>query len=794
MILKNYRTIYVIEGLFLIAILLIAGILLYSGPISVKKISAFHSNLLLKITKLNKDISLVKSGVVKSIYYGALKPSPSQKTHFKKALNNLGLNLKKTDKQYKELDGFIKKNSALLKNNREIIIYFNKSYFQWKNISKPNIRIFIKYPEYVSSKISHKLFLKHTLKLHALPTTNIIKDTKSDFKRVINIAIYLFIAAALIIIFFLILFFYFFNKFQKILLKNEQKFESMFNDQQSIGFVLDIESGSIINANNAAVNFYGYSRGELLNMNISRINVFTPVEEQKKYRRIAAEKRGNYAIFKHRLKNGDVKTVESRISKFLTDDKPYLLVIINDITQEKALEEELNVSHFYDPLTKLPNKNLFIISGNQYLSGRGYKEKGLAASLAIIDFYKLAYFNNTYGYDTGDKLLQSFSKRLNEVMREGDIIARTGEDEFGILFVDLQNKEDILQIINRMKEEFKNPLHIEERPASEPAIENRGIEVAGAKKAVSEPFNVSFTMGVSIFPDDGKNVEDLLKSASIALLSAKEQGEGEYEFFKEPMNVQASEFLRMKNNIINAFKNKEFLIYYQPYFGIKTGKIEGMEALARWNNKDTGIIPPVKFIPLLEKMGFIRRFEEFLIDNICRNLKERKERGFNIVPVSMNISPGSFKKEGLIEMIVSALDRYEIALSLLTIEITEGLFIKNLDYAVKILNIFKEKGVKISLDDFGTGYSSLSYIKNIPADFIKIDISFIRGMIENSKDSAIVNTVVVLASKLGMKTISEGVETEEQLKILESFGCDIVQGYLFSKPVPENEILEFLKV
>ena len=249
----------------------------------------------------------------------------------------------------------------------------------------------------------------------------------------------------------------------------------------------------------------------------------------------------------------------------------------------------------------------------------------------------------------------------------------------------------------------------------------------------------------------------------------------------------------MKNSIINAFKNREFLIHYQPYFDIKTGKIKGMEALARWNSHDIGLIPPVKFIPLLEKTGLIRQFEEFLIDKICKNLNEWKEKGFNIVPVSMNVSPVSFRKEGLIGMVVSALDKYGIGLSMLNIEITEGLLIQNFNYALKILNAFKEKGIKISLDDFGTGYSSLSYIKNIPADFIKIDISFIRGMMENPKDLAIVNTVVVLASKLGMKTIGEGVETEEQLEILKSFGCDMVQGYLFSKPVPEDEILRFLK-
>lgn len=464
--------------------------------------------------------------------------------------------------------------------------------------------------------------------------------------------------------------------------------------------------------------------------------------------------------------------------------------IAKDITQEKTLGEELRYISLHDPLTNLPNRSFFISRIDGYL-GRG-EYKGLNASLAVIDFYKLSYINNTYGYSVGDKLLQSFSKRLNKVMRDGDIAARVGDDKFGILFTDLQNKEDILRIIDRIKEEFKNPLYIEDESAPKLEAEDY-YSITNIKEAIPESFNISFTMGVSIFPDDGKNAGDLLKSADIALSSAKEQGEGEYEFFTASMNTMASEFLLMKNSVINAFKNREFLIHYQPYFDIKTGKICGMEALARWNNKDAGFIPPVKFIPLLEKTGLIRRFEEFLIDKICGNLKEWKEKGLNIAPVSMNISPASFRKEGLIGMVVSALDKYGINLSMLNIEITEGLFIQNFDYALKILNAFKEKGIKISLDDFGTGYSSLSYIKNIPADFIKIDISFIRGMMENPKDLAIVNTVVVLASKLGMKTIAEGVETEEQLEILNSFGCDMVQGYLFSKPVPEDELLRFLR-
>ena len=914
MIFKN-NAIYLIEGLFLIIAVLIVAILFFTGPIPVKNITAFNSNLLLKTTELNKDIRHVKRGADKVIYYGALKPSPSQKIHFKQALNSLEQSLKRTDKQYKELDGFIKENSAFLKNNRLIISYFNKSYFKWKNISRPILKIIVKHPKYISSRISYKLFLKHALYLSHLPTANIIKDTKLYSGRFINIAIYTTIAGVIIILLLGILFFRYFNKnkFREMetLLKNEQRFKSFFYNLPLPSFIVDIESGRFMDANDAAAQFYGYSRDELLNMSVAEINVSNTPQELKIFRRTTAAKGGGTTTFKHKLKNGEIKIVQPHMAIITLNNKQCLLTIIlditekvanekwmhilymaienspdwmivtdnlgnityankgvedisgykkdeligkkpsifkpelldpefyktfwntinagevfkgilinrkktgelftlsttvvpvkkdfkvinfvaiaKDITQEKTLGEELRYISLHDPLTKLPNRSFFISVIDGYL-GRG-EYKGLNASLAVIDFYKLSYINNTYGYSVGDKLLQSFSKRLNKVMRDGDIAARVGDDKFGILFADLQNKEDILRIIDRIKEEFKNPLYIEEESAPKLEAEDY-YGITNIKEVIPESFNISFTMGISIFPDDGKNAGDLLKSADIALLSAKEQGEGECEFFKASMNTMASEFLLMKNSIINAFKNREFLIHYQPYFDIKTGKIKGMEALARWNSHDTGLIPPVKFIPLLEKTGLIRQFEEFLIDKICKNLNEWKEKGFNIVPVSMNVSPVSFRKEGLIGMVVSALDKYGIGLSMLNIEITEGLFIQNFNYALKILNAFKEKGIKISLDDFGTGYSSLSYIKNIPADFIKIDISFIRGMMENPKDLAIVNTVVVLASKLGMKTIGEGVETEEQLEILKSFGCDMVQGYLFSKPVPEDEILRFLK-
>ncbi len=729
---------------------------------------------------------------------------------------------------------------------------------------------------------------------------------------IFNISIYIPAAGAIITSFIGILFLYYMNRFRNLFLVAGQEFEFFFRNLPLPSFIVDIESGRFIDANANAIKFYGYPKDELLNMDISRINISNSPQELRIFRRAMTGKGGGIAIFKHKIKHGEIKIVQSHIAVITLNGKQSLLVIIlditekvanekwmnilytgienspdwimvtdslgnieyvnkgvenisgynkeeligknprifksgllgaefyktlwdtintgetlkgvlidrrkngelftldatlvpikgkedfnvinfvsiaKDVTQEKTLEEKVKYISFYDPLTKLANKNLFTSTINTYLGRREYKEEGFNASVVIVDVYKLSYFNSTYGYDAGDKLLQSFSERLSKVMRSGDMVSRVGGDEFGIFFTELKGKEAILPILERIKEEFKKPLNMDEIGPLDDSPNN--MSFFGEAKPRS--FNPSFTIGISIFPDDGKNADDLLKSADIALSNAKAQGEGEYKFFKKSMNVKASEFLVMKHNIVNALKDEEFLICYQPYFDIKTGRMKGMEALARWNSKNIGMIPPAKFIHILEEMKLIQQFEEFMIDKVCKNLKEWEEKGLSVAPVSMNISPVSFGKEGLIDMTFSASDRYKISPSMINIEITEGLFIQNLRYAVKILNIFKEKGIKILLDDFGAGYSSLSYIKNIPADFIKIDISFIKGMVKSPKDLAIVSTIVVFASKLGMKTIGEGVETKEQLEILESLGCDMAQGYLFSKPVPENELFQFLK-
>ncbi len=476
------------------------------------------------------------------------------------------------------------------------------------------------------------------------------------------------------------------------------------------------------------------------------------------------------------------------------------------------LEKEINFISFYDALTKLPNRNFFIESVNNFLE----RIEGRPAAIILLDFYKLSYINNTFGYGAGDELLVKTAEVLKDAFIPTDIISRIGGDEFAVFISNLSDKDSAVQFIDKIKQCFKDEITI------------------GTHK-----FNISYNIGVSIYPDDGITANDLLKSADIALSNAKTQGENDYEFFISSMNIKASEFLMMKKHLTDAFINKEFVVYYQPYFKVdklyklnRLNKandysaidinniallnpvIQGMEALMRWNSPDLGLVSPVKFIPLLEEMGLIRQLEEFLIEAVCSDLQNWKKMNLNLVPVSINISPVSFDYEvkwycnpellnnsahifeggklSLADTIFQAVNRHGLEYSLINIEVTEGLFIHHFDCALKILNTFKEKGMKIYIDDFGTGYSSLSYIKNIPADVIKIDISFIKSMMENQKVFAIVNTIVELSARLGMETISEGVETVEQLVKLQSLGANMVQGYLFSKPVSETEIRKML--
>jgi diguanylate cyclase (GGDEF)-like protein len=399
----------------------------------------------------------------------------------------------------------------------------------------------------------------------------------------------------------------------------------------------------------------------------------------------------------------------------------------------------------------------------------------------LADIYRFTYINDVYGFDIGDELLKAVGVRLRDIFRPTDIIGRVSSDTFGIILTDLKDKEDVIILLDRLKEAFEQPFNI-----------NGNI------------ISVAMQMGIAIFPDNGKSAKEVYKSADISLAKAKKGTEWSYVFFSADLNSKASQFLLYKTHLEKAFEKEEFVIYYQPYFDIKTFCIAGFEALTRWKSEELGFVPPMHFIPILEESGLISKLETWLINQACKDLEYLygiklsssvpMNRG-RLVPVSINISPISFKNEDVYEKVVNITSRYKKTdlSSCINIEITESLFLENFDKALSILEKLRSSGFKISIDDFGTGYSSFSYLKDLPIDYLKIDISFVRHILDDKKSKSITKAIIELAHNLEMKTIAEGVETKEQFEVLKSLGCDIVQGFWLARPMPIDELLDFVE-
>ncbi|HEK25776.1 MAG TPA: bifunctional diguanylate cyclase/phosphodiesterase, partial [Hydrogenobaculum sp.] len=391
----------------------------------------------------------------------------------------------------------------------------------------------------------------------------------------------------------------------------------------------------------------------------------------------------------------------------------------------------------------------------------------------LADIYRFTYINDVYGFDIGDELLKAVGRRLKDIFRPTDIIGRVASDTFGIILTDLKDKEDIIIILDRLREAFEQPFNI-----------NGNV------------ISVAMQIGIAIFPDNGTSAKEVYKNADISLAKAKKGIEWNYVFFSDDLNSRASQFLLYKTNLEKAFEKEEFVIYYQPYFDIKTLEIVGFEALTRWKSKELGFVPPMHFIPILEESGLISKLESWLINQACKDLDylyRIKLFARMSIPVSINISPISFKNENVYEKVVNIVSKYKKTdlSSCINIEITESLFLENFETALSTLNKLKSSDFKISIDDFGTGYSSFSYLKDLPIDYIKIDISFVRHILDDKKSKSIAKTIIELAHNLEMKTIAEGVETKEQFEVLKSLGCDIVQGFWLARPMPIDELIDF---
>ncbi len=551
-----------------------------------------------------------------------------------------------------------------------------------------------------------------------------------------------------------------------------EKWYELFANAINKGFdfvVVTDDKFRILYVNDNVVKMSGYSKEELIGKHHS---IFSSKTHSKSFTRQFYETLESGKTFSgvivYRVKDSRFVKALMNITPYkCKDGKAYYIATGRDITSSFELQRAIEESLAKDPLTGLITRNEFLKSLKQFIDRASYE--GLFGAVVVLNPIKFSAINHAYGFETGNKLLVKIAERLKKYFRRFDVVAKLESDKFGIIIKDIRSEEDIYSILSRLIEYV-----------------SRAYIVDGKK------ITLSFNVGVSVFPKDSKDATGLLEKAEMALMSVKNKEES-LGFYKEEFKRRAKRIIELKTEVSEALENREFLLYYQPYLDVDSGNIAGAEALIRWRRKGK-IVPPLEFIPYLEETGIITRVEEWIVKEVARKQKEWERSGIEPIPVSINISPESFSKQDYIRSMIDKVKEESVKPGLISVEIVERLFIKDLEGSKKILNNLKESGVKIAIDDFGTGYSSLSYISTLPIDFVKIDISFVRKMLEDSTTKAVVKTIISLCKDIGIKTIAEGVENKKQLDMLKGFGCDYVQGFLFYKPLPEDEFDKLLKV
>ncbi|MCF8564856.1 EAL domain-containing protein [Alicyclobacillus tolerans] len=417
----------------------------------------------------------------------------------------------------------------------------------------------------------------------------------------------------------------------------------------------------------------------------------------------------------------------------------------------------------HDALTGLANRRLF----HEYLSNSidDRRLNGGTLGLIFVDIDQFKLINDTLGHMVGDLVLKDVGIRLQACRDSEDVVARIGGDEFTILLRSAKNQEEIKVFADKMLRSFRKSFMVNENPMF-----------------------LTPSLGISVYPDDAENGDELFKHADVAMYHAKELGGNRYIFYSPEMNEETQRRLELTRMLREALEREEFRVYYQPQMNIRTNSVMQVEALVRWQHPTRGIVSPGEFIPVAEETGLMMPLTRWVLQTACSQVKKWHAQGLSNLGVAVNVSPQLFEhREGLVQMVSQVLQETQLEPDYLELEITESISMYSIRDVIEILGQLDALGIRIAIDDFGTGYSSLGYLKHFPIDSLKIDRSFIDGILENPSDRAIVESIIGIANGLKLSIIAEGVENSTQLQILEHVGCNIIQGYLFSRPIPAEE-------
>ncbi len=534
------------------------------------------------------------------------------------------------------------------------------------------------------------------------------------------------------------------------------------------GVYITDKNRNILDVNQSFINITGYQREEVIGSNPKVLSsgkhdkaffddMWQSINDTGQWRGEIWNKRKDQTIFPQWLTISCVKDNDANIVNYVA--------VFTDITGIKQSQSKLDYLAHHDTLTSLPNRLFF----NQRLEQALNHAKRADSKLAIlfIDLDRFKNINDSFGHIAGDHLLVSLSERLRSTLRLEDTLARISGDEFIILFEDVQCTDSLVGAIEKVMNVFANSF----------TVEGHNVRITAS-------------IGVSLYPMDGDNSTDLIRNADAAMYRAKDEGRNTYEFYTRDLTTKAFERVIMETELRDALSNDEFYLLYQPQFNLLTKRLVGLEALIRWRHPRMQFLPPDQFIPLAEDSGLINPIGEWVLLEACQQAKQWLDQGFDFGRIAVNISGVQVNKGELFEIVSRTLKQTGLPASSLELEITESFIMKQAETAIIQLNKLRKLGVMLSVDDFGTGYSSLSYLKRLPVHKLKIDRSFVSDILEDSDDKSIVDAIIAMGNSLGLVVIAEGVETLAQEEYVFSSGCNEVQGYYYSKPIPPEEILK----
>ncbi len=540
--------------------------------------------------------------------------------------------------------------------------------------------------------------------------------------------------------------------------------QSLFEHHPDGVFAFDL-NGHLLSANAAFCVMTGYSREELADIGFQQLVAPESVAMVEEHFYAATQgKASSFEAIGVRNDDGRYDAQVMALPIIVNDQITGLHGIARDITNSKNYERRIQYLATYDSITGLPNRNL-LNDRIQHAIDQAARQ-GHLVGILFLDLNRFKIINDSLGHDKGDLLLRIVGDRLSQCVRQADTVARVGGDEFVVVLENVSSAERVIEIARELLTEIEKPVRLD-----------------------SHDFTVSCSIGCSLYPKDGHDAVTLLRNADLAMYEAKPAQGGAYRLFKADMNERVKARLLHEHQLRHALEREELVVYYQPRIHIASNRIVGVEALVRWQHPDRGLVPPNEFIPLAEEVGLINELGEWVLKTACHQLRSWQVAGLPPLKVSVNLSPFQLASDStIIHAVKDTLLDSGLGAEWLELEITETGLMENVESTLVKLFEIRDAGVSISIDDFGTGYSSLSYLRRLPANTLKIDQSFIRDMADSKDDAAIVSATIALAHTMQMKVVAEGVTTAEQIRFLQEYECDEVQGYWYSPALPAHEL------